>query len=141
MIFDSYIGIPLLNCSTLSSIPSFVTIFLASKLILFTFLLVVVLLTFITFSRFDLTTRDSYFLILVEVFTNHILAENPYFTNHIEFLEYTIMVLKPANKYHVFWQCLNFESIIHDDFQYHSFLYGVKFLQTPIFMELKMTNS
>ena len=33
---------------------------------------------------FDLTTRDSYFLTLVEVFTNHILAENTYFTSRIE---------------------------------------------------------
>ena len=33
---------------------------------------------------FDLTTRDLYFTILDEVFTNHILAENTYFTNHIE---------------------------------------------------------
>ena len=31
----------------------------------------------------DLTTRDSYFTILVEVFTNHILAENTNFTNQI----------------------------------------------------------
>ena len=33
---------------------------------------------------FDLTTRDLYFSILVEVFTNHILAENTYFTNRVE---------------------------------------------------------
>ena len=33
-------------------------------------------------SGFDLTARDSYFTILVEVFTNHILAENTYFTNN-----------------------------------------------------------
>ena len=32
----------------------------------------------------DLTTRYSYFTILVEVFTNHILAENKYFMNLIE---------------------------------------------------------
>ena len=35
-------------------------------------------------SGFDLTTRDSYFTILVEFFTDHILAENTYFTNHVE---------------------------------------------------------
>ena len=29
-------------------------------------------------SGFNLTTCDSYFTILVEVFTNHILAENPF---------------------------------------------------------------
>ena len=32
---------------------------------------------------FNLTTRDSYFTILAEVFTNHISAENTFFTNHI----------------------------------------------------------
>ena len=32
---------------------------------------------------FDLTTRDSYFTILIEVFTNHILTENAHFTNRI----------------------------------------------------------
>ena len=39
---------------------------------------------------FNLTTRDSYFTIQVEVFTNHVLVENSYFTNHKN------MVLKPA---------------------------------------------
>ena len=34
-------------------------------------------------SEFNLMTRHSYFTILVEVFTNHTLAENIYFTNHI----------------------------------------------------------
>ena len=33
---------------------------------------------------FDLMTRDLVFTILVEVFMNHILAKNTYFTNHIE---------------------------------------------------------
>ena len=33
---------------------------------------------------FDLTTHDWYFAILVEVFMNHILAENRYFTNYRE---------------------------------------------------------
>ena len=32
-------------------------------------------------SGFDLTTCDSYFMIQVKVFTNHILAENTYFMN------------------------------------------------------------
>ena len=36
----------------------------------------------------SLTTRDSYFPILVEVSTNHILAENTYFTNHVELTEH-----------------------------------------------------
>ena len=46
-------------------------------------------------------TCDSYFTILVEVFTNHTLAENTYFTNHTERTEHTIVVLKPANKYQI----------------------------------------
>ena len=33
---------------------------------------------------FDLTTGDLYFTALVEVFTNHILAENTYIRNHIQ---------------------------------------------------------
>ena len=49
---------------------------------------------FIYISGFDLTTRDSYFTILVEVFTNHILVENTYFTNPIEWTEHTITVLQ-----------------------------------------------
>ena len=44
-------------------------------------------------SGLDLTTRDSHFTILVQVFTNHILAKNTYFTNHIELTEHKIMVL------------------------------------------------
>ena len=46
---------------------------------------------------FNLATRDLYFMILVEVFMNHILAET-HFTNHIEWTEHKIMVLKPPNK-------------------------------------------
>ena len=43
---------------------------------------------------------DSLFVLhdLVEIFTNHILAENIHFTNFIECTEHKIMVLKPANK-------------------------------------------
>ena len=44
-------------------------------------------------------TRDLYFTILVEVIINHILAKNAYFTNHIEWTEQKLTVLKPANKY------------------------------------------
>ena len=35
-------------------------------------------------SGFDLTTHDSHFKILVEVFTNCILAEKIYFMNHMQ---------------------------------------------------------
>ena len=40
---------------------------------------------------------DSCFTILVEVFTNLILAGSTYFTNHIEWTEHKIMVIKSAN--------------------------------------------
>ena len=45
---------------------------------------------------FDLMTRYSYFTILVEVITK---AKTAYFTNHIEWTEHKLTVLKPANKY------------------------------------------
>ena len=47
---------------------------------------------------FDLTTRDLYFKIQVEVFTNHILAENTYLLNHRNCTEHKNMVLKPSKK-------------------------------------------
>ena len=31
---------------------------------------------------FDLKTRDSHLTILIQVFTNHVFAENTYFTSH-----------------------------------------------------------
>ena len=85
-------------------------------------------------------TRDLYFTILVELFTNHILAENTHFKNHIETVEHKIMVLKPANKHQAIQQCHNFKSILIKIFQCHPFLYQVKALQTSLFTELKMTN-
>ena len=50
-------------------------------------------------AKFDLTTFDLYFTILIGIFMTHILAENTYFTNHTEWTEYKILVLKLANKY------------------------------------------
>ena len=47
--------------------------------------------------------RELYFMILVEVLMNHILAENTYLTNRIEQAEYKIMS-KPANKYQIIQQ-------------------------------------
>ena len=49
----------------------------------------------------DLTTRDSYFTILVEVFTNHISVENIYFTKHVEWTEHKIVGFKPANRHQI----------------------------------------
>ena len=72
-------------------------------------------------SGFDLTTRDSYFTILVEVFTNHISDENKYFTNNIEWTEYKIMGFKPANRYQIIRQSL----LIHD-FHHQPFLCQAK---------------
>ena len=56
------------------------------------------------FVGFDLTTHDSNFTCLVEVFLNHILTEIAYFTNYREGAEHkTIKVLKRANKYQIIW--------------------------------------
>ena len=77
---------------------------------------------------FDLTTYDSYFMILVQVFTNHTLAENTYFTNHLAWTEHTIMVLKTTNKYKIIQESHNFEDILINDFLRHPFLYRAKVL-------------
>ena len=45
-------------------------------------------------SGFNLTICDSYFMVLIEVFMNHISAENTYFMNHIVWTEHKIKVLK-----------------------------------------------
>ena len=83
--------------------------------------------------------NDSYFTILVEVFTNHILAENTYLTNRIEWPERKIMVLKPASKYQIIRHCHNFKNILINDFHHHPFLYQAKVLQT-FFYGAKITN-
>ena len=77
---------------------------------------------------FNLMTHDLHFMILVEVFKNHILAENTYFMNHIERTEHKIIVLKHANKYQIVWQCHSFKNILINDFQDYPFLYQVKVL-------------
>ena len=51
------------------------------------------------FPGFNLTAGDLNLTILVEVFTNHISAENTYFTNYLEWTEHKIMGFKPANRY------------------------------------------
>ena len=51
--------------------------------------------------------------------TNHILAENTYFTNHIELTEHKIIVLIPANRYQIIRQFRNFKNIPIDDYQYN----------------------
>ena len=61
---------------------------------------------------FDLTTHDLYLMILAEVLTNQILAENTYLTNHIE---YRIQNYGPETKYQVFWQCHNFKNSLIND--------------------------
>ena len=66
-------------------------------------------------TEFDLTTCDSDFPILVQVFKKYIWAENTYFMNHIEWTEYNIMVINPANKYQIIWQCQNFKKNLIDD--------------------------
>ena len=81
-------------------------------------------------SGFDLTTRDSYFTILVEFFKNHILAKSTYFMIHREWPEQKVTVSKPANKYQIVRQCHSFKSILIDDDQHHSFFIELKFLQS-----------
>ena len=81
------------------------------------------LMLLVMVSGFDLTICDSYFTILVEVFKDHILAKNIYFTNRLGRIEHKIMVLKPANKYKIIWQCHNFENILIDDFLHHPIFY------------------
>ena len=73
-------------------------------------------------TEFGLTaTRDSYFTILIVVFTNHILTEYTYFTNRIERTEHSIMVLILSNKYQIILQCYYFKNIIADD---HPFFFS-----------------
>ena len=76
---------------------------------------------FKTITELNLTTRDSYFTILVEVFTNHISTKSTHFTNHIERTEHSIMVLKLSNKYQIIWQCHNFKNIFVDDHSYFEY--------------------
>ena len=71
-------------------------------------------------------SRDLCFTILVEVFTNHILAENTYFTNYKEWTEHKIIVLKPVNNYQIIQQCHKFKNILINDFQHRSFFYQAK---------------
>ena len=78
-----------------------------------------------TIAGFDLKTHDLYFMILVGVFMNHVLTENTYFTNHLEWTKHKIMVLKPASKYKIIWQCHNFENIFINNFLHHQILYWV----------------
>ena len=85
---------------------------------------------------FDLTAHDSYFTILVEIFTNRILAENTYFANHIEWTEHKITILKPANKYQLTWECHSFKrSLI--DFPTSSFSLSSKSFVNIIFYRSK----
>ena len=59
---------------------------------------------------FDLMTRDLYFMVLVEVFTNHYTAEDTYFMNHIARMDRT----QHLNRYQIIWQSfLSTISIIH----------------------------
>ena len=70
---------------------------------------------------FNLTTRDSHFTILVEVFTNYNVAENMYFTNHREWAEHRISALKPASRYQIIPECHDFIfKILINNFHHHS---------------------
>ena len=71
-------------------------------------------------------TRHSYFMILVEIFRNHILAKSIYFWNRSKRAKHKITVLKPVNKCQIFLRCHSFKSILIIDLQHHPFVYRVK---------------
>ena len=71
---------------------------------------------FLVASGFDLATRDSYFTIQSEVFSNHILAEHMYFTSHREWTDHKNMFLKPAIKCQINWQSHISSNILMADF-------------------------
>ena len=91
-------------------------------------------------SGFNLTTRDSYFTNGVGVFTNHILAENTYFTNKREWTDHKIMVLKPENKYQIIRQRHISRNILITDFQHHLFLCWAKVVNIKFFTDPQITN-
>ena len=70
---------------------------------------------------FDLKNHDSHFMILVEVFTNHILAESTKFITFIEWIGQKIMVSKPANRYEIIQHCYNFKNIFINGFPNFNF--------------------
>ena len=80
-------------------------------------------------TRFDLTTHNLYFMIQVEVFTSHILAENAYFMNHREWADHKNEFLKPASKCQIIWQHIS-SIILMADFQHPLFLCWAKVLWT-----------
>ena len=86
---------------------------------------------------FDLMTRDSYFMILVEVFMNHILAENTYFMNHIESTEHKIMFLKPTSKYKLFSNIVILKTFLSTISSIIHFFIKQKFCKHHFFKEPK----
>ena len=72
------------------------------------------------FSGFNLTTYHSYFTILVEIFTNHILAKNIF---HQSYRVTKRQYYEIANKYLINRQFHYFKNIFIDDSQHHSFLF------------------
>ena len=95
---------------------------------------------FILILDFNLTICYLYFKILVEVFTNHILAENTYFTNHTKWTEHKIMVFNSANKCQIISQRHNFKNILINDFQHHLLPHQVIVLKPSFFTVPKITN-
>ena len=83
----------------------------------------------------DLTTHDSYFMILVEVFTNHILAQNR--TQDSLRSDYG---LKTSKQVPIFGKCHNFENIFIEHFQHYSISLLSKSFSNIIFTEPQITN-
>ena len=90
---------------------------------------------------FDLATRDSNFTILAEVFTDHILAKNTYYTNYTEWPEHKITVLKPGNNHQIIQQCHGFKSILINDAKHHPFFLSIKSFVNITFYEAENDKS
>ena len=76
----------------------------------------------------------SYFLgfVLIPISRNHILAENSYFKNQIEWAEHKIIDLKPAYGTKLVKNVIIQKTTLTDDFKHHPFLYWVKFFENII---------
>ena len=87
-------------------------------------------------SELDLTTRDSYFKILVQVFANHILAKNIFYESY-RVNRTQDYGLKPGDKYQIIRCCNNFENTLIDYLRHHSISLLSKSFSNIIFANCK----
>ena len=76
--------------------------------------------------------RESYFMILVEVFRNHNLVEKTFHESY-RVKKHKIIVFNPANKYQIIWQCHNFKNILIDISSNIHFFIKQKFCKNHFF--------